>query len=330
MSGLQDLHDALADALRQAGISPTEENIRLAVDVWNAVNGASMSRGDFVQALRWSFAASNIPVRQRAPSPQPSQPSNQGMFPTDLGIDVQPGLPAQQWAEEQAQALEIARQQYQTSEDIANINAAADRYVADLSAATQQAINSGQISADQAIAAMQIASQEAMQARDLALRQLISDREYETSKAALALQERELKANLAANPADWLTYQAFLSGGTLPSGVSASGEATAPVPGDVIAQIASSLTAPDNTLYNPALAGVGVGGAHVPGPQEVSHQTASRMSPTELQMLTGFLKSGIEINGKRVAINPEDWFQMAAQGWVPTVQESAFTPEYSF
>lgn len=328
--GLGAFRQGIEEALRQAGYPVTEANVQKAVQVWNAVNASgNMSRADFVAALRYSFTAGGQPP-VAAPRAAP-------VAPTTAPVYVQPGLGATQWAEEQAQSYKVSQLQYQTALDIANINASADRYVAEMRAAVDRELAAGNIDSARAVAQMQIASAEAMQAKQLALDRLMSDRNYEIAQAQVELQQQQLqqqvneyKAELAANPADWLTYQAFLGGGELPRGASAT--ATQQAPAGDIASAAEALTAGGaQPLYNPALGGVGVGGAQVPGPQEVPHQVLASMTPTEQEMFIGFLKSGIEVApGQYVAINPEDWLQQASQGFVPGLAETSFAPTYSF
>lgn len=261
---------------------------------------------------------------QAAQQPATGLPTGGG----DGGFFVDPTLPGRQWEQEQEQYLHISELQYQTQLDIANINAAADRYVAELNNRIAQEITDRKITAEEGIAARELAQREAEFARDIALRQLISDRTYEINQAQLALQEREIKAGLAANPADWLTYQAFLGGGELP-GVGAAGDVGETAAAESIRAVAEGLTTPSGALYNPRLAGVGVAGAEVPGPQEVSRYQMYSMSPSELDMFAGFLRGGIDIGGQRVAIDPRDWFQQAQRGFTPTVRESSFMPEYA-
>lgn len=347
MANLADFVNAIKNALVGAGYAPTDANVQKAIDLWNAVGGANMSTADFVAAIQYSFSSpqggGQRPATQNVPGYEPystygtqltptqaaaPQPTSGGVDYSQYTLDVQPGLPQKNWELEQERYWKIAQLEAQTSQDIANIQASASRYVADLNASTQRALQSGDITAQEAMLAKQLAQQEAEFARDLALRQLISDRDYEISKAQLELQNLEVRSQLAANPTDWLTYQAFTHGGQLP-GVGASAPEGLPAADETIRQTAEGLTQ-GGTLYNPQLSGEGVAGAHVPGPQEVGRYQLYNMNPTDLEMLTGFLRSGIDINGKRVAINPEDWFQQSERSWIPTLPESTFVPQYSF
>ena len=319
--GLVAFRQGIEQALQQAGYPVTEANVQKAIQIWNKVNPqGTMSRADFVAALRYSLTAGGAPpVMGPAVTP-----------PTSLPVQVQPGLTQQNWVRAQDQVLHIAELEAQGAQDIANLAASTDRYIAEMSASVQRELASGNITSAQAIAAMQIASAEAMQAKQLALDRLISDRNYEINQAQLQLQELEYKAGLAANPADWLTYQAFLGGGQLPR-VGAGATATQQAAAGTIAGTAEGLYAGGQPLYNPALSGVGVAGARVPGPQEVSHQTLLNMTPTEQAMFQGFLRAGIEVApGQNVAINPEDWLAQAQRGFVPGVSEASFVPQYNY
>jgi len=326
-------------ALQAAGLPTTASNVSMARNIWDYAGG-NLTDAQFVgliQQNRSRFSGATAPTGGGTPGG--GAPPGGGAQPSgsDGTLYVQSGLPHAQWLREVDQEKYIYDLQFQTQKDIASINDASARYIADQSAAIQRELAAGNISSMQAITAMQIASAEAMHAKDIALRQLISDREYEINQAQLALNEKQLalqekqyKAELAANPADWLTYQAFLGGGELPS-TGASATATQQAPAGTIAGTAEGLYAGGQPLYNPALSGAGVAGAHVPGPQEVSHQTLLNMTPTEQAMFQGFLQAGVEVApGKRVAINPQDWLQQAQRGFIPGVSEPSFTPTYNF
>ncbi len=322
-AGLDFFLASMQQALQQAGIPANEGTVTLASQAWNYWGGQNQSQDWFVSLLQ---TLSSTPEWQQQLTPYTQQQNQGGYYIDPAGYNQQ-----QQgnWEAEQKQYFNLAQLMYDTQVEIAGINDASARYIAELQAAVQRAIADGYITSAEGLSALELAQRESEFARTLALQTLMSDRSYEIAQQELALREREMKAQLAANPADWLTYQAFLGGGELP-GAGAPGEGAGPASPADLKEIAERLTTPSGALYNPAMAGVGVAGAHVPGPQEVSRQEMYNMTPTDMAMFGGFLRGGIEIGdeGKRVSINPEDWFQQASRGWVPAIGEESFLPVY--
>jgi hypothetical protein len=175
----------------------------------------------------------------------------------------------------------------------------------------------------------------------------------ELARAQEARLERQLRADLAANPADWIRYQEYMrqvaspedmtqaasfmgegAGGPL---VGISGEEFPESPtvatDERIRDVVNSFLAPGTTTteYNPQLGGLGYAGATVPSPNQLSRSHLLSLSDTEIGMLTGLLQAGIEMpGGGRVAINPSDWFKQAQQSWIPTLGSITAPTQVSF
>lgn len=77
-------------------------------------------------------------------------------------------------------------------------------------------------------------------------------------------------------------------------------------------------------LYNPRLSGTGAFGAQIQGPQAISRAKGQRMTDDEMGVLTSFLNAGVDVGGgKRVSIDPNEYFKQVEQSWIPTLSGSA-------
>src|SRR4030067_3347939 len=109
--GLVAFRQGIEQALQQAGYPVTEANVQKAIQIWNAVNPqGTMSRPDFVAALRYSLTAGGSPpVLGPAVTPPTYQP-----------VQVQPGLTQQNLVRAQDQVLHIAEMEARGRQDIDN------------------------------------------------------------------------------------------------------------------------------------------------------------------------------------------------------------------
>lgn len=78
------------------------------------------------------------------------------------------------------------------------------------------------------------------------------------------------------------------------------------------------------TLWNPRLSGTGAFGVQIQGPQAISRAEGSRMTDDEMGVLSSFLKAGIDMGGgRRVSIDPNEYFRQAEESWIPTYNAAA-------
>jgi len=225
-------------------------------------------------------------------------------------------------------------------------------------------LQAGEISQAKYDLEKKLAQQESEFARSLAQQQLEfkhkaeMDRiSAEIAKGAEMREERELQARLAANPQDWVAYEFYKRAIGTPGVITAQGgvngnpgpqgqaqqltqmngqpyEAAPPAYSDATAQsLATSLfnpgTSNGNQIYNPNLSGTGVFGAQIPAPNSLSRGEASQLTAAETGMIGGLLRAGIDMGGKRVALDPVDWFEQAEKSWIPTLAETTGGTRYS-
>ena len=78
------------------------------------------------------------------------------------------------------------------------------------------------------------------------------------------------------------------------------------------------------TLYNPNLKGTGVFDTQIQAPNSISRAQGMSLSDRELGVLSNFLKGGVDTGGgKRVALDPSEYFQQTEKSWIPTYQSMA-------
>ncbi len=193
--------------------------------------------------------------------------------------------------------------------------------------------------------------------------QELQQAQLQITKAAEVRNERTTQANLAANPIDWVAYEFYkralgapagekgaltTPAGTLPvqsgtpSGVTPiAGTGTEPATninaysaappayGDpAIQSIAANLfNGNSNGLspaYDPGLSGQGVFGTAIKSPNSLSRSAFGSLSNSEMSMLAGLLKAGVNIGGKQVALDPNEYFQQVQNSWIPTFGSSAW------
>lgn len=263
---------------------------------------------------------------------------------------------AQLQTQSEAAAKQLAQLQADYQKQIAEINNAAAMARQKSDEALRKELQAGQITSTEFQQKQALAQQESEFARTIALQKLQEEHNYEIQKAQVAIQqatlglsksadaraERELQARMASNPADFVAYEFYKRQLGQPSSI---GQDTGNVqqntnpdfqqssndfqtPGSVpsinpaysdssLSSVASSLFSPTGAGYNPNLGGKGVFGATIPSPNKFSRAEASKLSQSEFDILGSFLKGGINIGGKQVAIDPNDWLQQAQNSWIP-------------
>ncbi len=182
----------------------------------------------------------------------------------------------------------------------------------------------------------------------------------EIAKAAEQRQERALQSSLSANPTDWVNYQFYKRGltnpGMNPSAASGLGtenptmidgtpySPSAPASSDQqIQTMATALFAPPTGVAAPSPGagtgsvsfragntgigpgGTGAFGTQIPNANQFSRGLNSNSSDTDLAMIAGLLRAGVDYtgSGQRTAIDPAEWMDTAKKWWIPTEQESA-------
>lgn len=209
----------------------------------------------------------------------------------------------------------------QYDQELARVNADAQKHIAQMNANLQKELQAGNIDAQKFLQQKQLAQQEAEFARSLAQRQVEADRSW-------AIQQYQM----SANPVDFVAYQFLKRGqaeGTAPAAGSAVGTGADQVrlPGAASDQsiqgMFSGLTGGSNTPWNPSLAGQGVFGVNIEAPNQLSRNEAMGLSDQEMGLLSSFLKAGVDVNGQRVALDPEDYFSQSERSWIPTLAQGA-------
>lgn len=238
--------------------------------------------------------------------------------------------------------VKVTELQTQNAKEVAELNKAAQSALQDKINNLQLQLKNADITEAQYELAKNQAQQESEFARNLALNNLKEQHSYELNQAGLEIQraaeqrqERALQASLGANPQDWVAYQLYqrgLPGATAAAGTGGGGsnvqtqlngqayDQAPPAASDASLQsMAASLWDPAKSAYNPNLHGTGVFGTTIESPNQLSRGEFGRLSDTEMGLLTGLLKAGItQPNGKRLALNPTDFFAQAGKSWVPT------------
>lgn len=298
-------------------------------------------------------------------APAPTAPAGGGGA-TD--IVPQPGSEYDLLDRQLANARYIAELNAQNAKDIAQVNNAADAQNQAAERALRLQLQQGQITSDQFMQQRDLAQRESQFARDLALRALEEEHRFnieraqtEIARAGEMRQERQLQAQLAANPEDtvayeyykrmigqpgaWDTAQQFAAGQqqaeTPPSAINPSDltningapyAAPPPAYNDQTYQgLISNIQGQGQPEWNPGLAGQGAFGAQIVSPNRISRGLFSRFSPTDIGILNSFLRGGVSTQpgGPRVALKPEDWWAQVQRSFVPTLSSVGSPAVYS-
>jgi len=156
----------------------------------------------------------------------------------------------------------------------------------------------------------------------LALEEFIATQLAELERQRIALQEardadarRLQEAQLGANPADFVAFELFKRSleeqGFTPQSAARS---------DVEIQDIFSLALDLEGSGGAGILGTGQFGVDLPTTQSISRSELGAFSPTDIGILSSFLKGGVETDGDSFqGINPEDFFTELEEGLIPTL-----------
>ncbi|HXH05375.1 MAG TPA: hypothetical protein VNI83_02175 [Vicinamibacterales bacterium] len=297
------------------------------------------------------------------PTPPPWMPTAAGAGAGGTPLQLNPGYMYQLAQQEQAFQLQMQQVQQNFQAQQNELNRAFSRQMAETERRLQLELQRGNLDAQKYMQQRELAQREAEFARTLALQTLIAERDFQLRKVQEARQERLLQAQLAANPQDLVAYefykrslgrpeawdlaQQFAAGGDGDAQIAAAGGAGVPTEtlsgepypeappaysDEALQQLAASFYA--NTpgaapLYNPNLAGEGVFGAQIQSPGAISRAQGVNLSDAEMGILASFLRAGVDMGGgKRVSINPDEYFQQVERSWIPTLSSVGTQTQY--
>ncbi|KKN06630.1 hypothetical protein LCGC14_1075290 [marine sediment metagenome] len=158
----------------------------------------------------------------------------------------------------------------------------------------------------------------------LALEKLIADQLAQLERSRIALQEqrdadarRLTEAQLGANPADFVAFELFKRSleeqGFTPTNAPRS---------DVEIQDLFSLALNLEGLGDEGILGAGQFGVDLPTTQSISRSELGAFNPTDIGILSSFLRGGVETDGGEFqGINPEDFFTELEEGLVPVLPQ---------
>ncbi len=141
----------------------------------------------------------------------------------------------------------------------------------------------------------------------------------ETARELARLQEqaqadvrRQQEAQLGANPADFVAYELYKRALQEQGFTPTSAARTDPEIQDLFS-LALGLDAGDTI-------GAGQFGVDLPTTQSISRSELQAFSPTDIGILSSFLRGGVETGeGAFQGINPEDYFTELGEGLIPTL-----------
>lgn len=259
----------------------------------------------------------------------------------------------------------VAELNLRTQTQATEIEGAYKTRLAEMDARLQQDLLTRKITSEQYMQQRDLAQHEAEFARDLAFKQLAESHRYELELRGQRFSELLAQSELMASPSDIVAYELFKRGAGQPTifdqgqgsiGPGTAGGATpgsqgqrtsqagvqgqggnspellqSPYSDQSYQQLASSLYGAGNKpAYSPQLAGPGIFGVNILAPNQFSRSDAAGLSDAEFQQLGSFLKAGIDMGGgRRVGINPADYFQQAQNSWVPTLAQAGTPTRYA-
>lgn len=146
----------------------------------------------------------------------------------------------------------------------------------------------------------------------LALQAEIQRAQIELQEQQAADARRLTEAQLAANPADFVAYELYkrslIEQGFTPESEAMSDE-------EIQDMFAAALQLNEGTS-----AGTGQFGVSVPSTQSVSRSELLGFSGTDVDILSSFLRGGIDIGeGELAGVSPQDYFKELEEGLVPVL-----------
>lgn len=145
----------------------------------------------------------------------------------------------------------------------------------------------------------------------IGLQEMIANLQAELERESQADVRRLQEAQLGANPADFVAYELYKRS-LQEQGFTSEG----PVRSDEEIQEMVSLAL---GLEGGPSAGVGQFGVEIPSTGAISRSELQAFSPTDVGILSSFLRGGVETDGGFQGINPEDFFTELEEGFIPTL-----------
>ena len=145
----------------------------------------------------------------------------------------------------------------------------------------------------------------------LALEEFLANLAAELTREAQADVRRLQEAQLGANPADFVAFELYKRSleeqGFTPQSAARS---------DVEIQDIFGLAL---GLNEGVSLGTGQFGVDIPTTQSISRSELRGFNPTDIGILSSFLRGGVETDGGFQGINPEDFFTELEEGLIPTL-----------
>lgn len=148
-------------------------------------------------------------------------------------------------------------------------------------------------------------------------------------REAQADARRLQEAQLSANPGDFVAYELYKRS-LQEQGYTPQGAIRSDVEIQNLFDLALGLTTPRDQevvafgnapVADPNVLGTGRFGVDIPTTQSISRSELGSLAPTDLDILSSFLRGGVEADGGFQGINPEDYFTELEEGLIPTLPE---------
>lgn len=147
----------------------------------------------------------------------------------------------------------------------------------------------------------------------IGLQEMIAQLQAELQREGQADVRRLQEAQLGANPADFVAYELYKR-----SLVEQGFEPTGDVRTDEEIQELFELALGQEGTRRETL-GAGQFGVDIPTTGSISRSELQGYSPTDIDILSSFLRGGVETDGDFQGINPEDYFTELEEGLIPTL-----------
>jgi len=155
-------------------------------------------------------------------------------------------------------------------------------------------------------------------ADQLAMEKFLAELLADLEQQSIDLQEqrdvdtrRLTEAQLGANPADFVAFELYKR-----SLQEQGFESTSPARSDAEIQ---NLFRIGLDLNEGSSIGTGQFGVELPTTESISRSELGKFSPTDVGILTSFLRGGVDTGGGFQGINPEDFFTDLEEGLIPTI-----------
>ncbi|KKN26618.1 hypothetical protein LCGC14_0872820 [marine sediment metagenome] len=159
-----------------------------------------------------------------------------------------------------------------------------------------------------------------IQQENIALQKYIADQNERAQKEQAAQLRRTTELQLSTNPIDFVAYELYKRGleakGFDPQAASQSNT-------DIQAMMEQLVGGEGETGRL-----LGEFGVDIPGTEQWSRSQFRGLAQSEQDILSSFLRAGVETSGGEVSIDPGDYYRRLAEGFVPTLQKP--TTRYQF